>query len=68
MRKRQLTCKHPDRDNVKMMCGYPLPCPHHTATINLGENPPTITIPIEADEALLHRDTLADIAEELRDK
>ena len=41
-----LTCRHPDRDNQKMRCGYPLPCPHHTVTVDLGADPPTVTIPI----------------------
>lgn len=24
------TCKKPDRDVPALVCGYPLPCPHHT--------------------------------------
>jgi hypothetical protein len=28
------TCKHPDRDVPKLVCGYPLPCPHHTVVID----------------------------------
>jgi len=24
------TCKQPDRDVPALVCGYPLPCPHHT--------------------------------------
>ena len=31
--KSQLLCKRPDRDIAKMVCGYPLPCPHHTYTL-----------------------------------
>ncbi len=23
-------CNHPDRDNPRIECGYPLPCPYHT--------------------------------------
>lgn len=41
------TCRHPDRDEPRMMCGYPLPCPHHTAVINLAEQ--TVTIPLASD-------------------
>lgn len=26
-------CKQPDRDAPKMECGYPLPCPWHTAVV-----------------------------------
>jgi hypothetical protein len=44
-----LTCKHPDRDNTKLRCGYPLPCPHHTITVDLGADPPTVTIPLTSD-------------------
>lgn len=44
-----LTCRHPDRDNAKLLCGYPLPCPHHTVTVDLGGDPPTVTIPITSD-------------------
>lgn len=31
------TCKQPDRDTPKLVCGYPLPCPHHTAVLDLAE-------------------------------
>ena len=58
-----LTCKHPDRDCAKMMCGYPLPCPWHTATIDTTKNPPTITIPVTAEAAWNGRDKLAQIGE-----
>jgi hypothetical protein len=27
-------CKHPDCDVPKLVCGYPLPCPHHTVIID----------------------------------
>lgn len=23
-------CRQPDRDEPALVCGYPLPCPHHT--------------------------------------
>ena len=26
-------CRRPDRDVPGLACGYPLPCPHHTAII-----------------------------------
>ena len=29
------TCTQPDRDEPRITCGYPLPCPHHTAVIDL---------------------------------
>ena len=43
------TCRHPDRDEPKMLCGYPLPCPWHTAVVDLGADPPTVTIPLTSD-------------------
>lgn len=30
----QLTCQRPDRDAPKLVCGYPLPCPHHTEVLD----------------------------------
>jgi len=57
-----LTCKYPDRHNPKLMCGHPLPCPHHTAILHLDKEPPTIEIPATATEALEKRAILAEIA------
>ncbi len=31
----RLTCAQPDRHVPKLVCGYPLPCPHHTLTLGL---------------------------------
>ena len=28
-----LFCKRPDHDAPKLVCGHPLPCPHHTIVI-----------------------------------
>lgn len=28
-------CKHPDRHVPKLVCGYPMPCPHHTAVLDV---------------------------------
>jgi hypothetical protein len=41
------TCRHPDRDVPKLMCGYPLPCPHHTVVLDLEAQ--TVTIPLASD-------------------
>lgn len=41
------TCRHPDRDEPKLMCGYPLPCPWHTVVID--ESKRTVTMPFESD-------------------
>lgn len=43
------TCRHPDRDVPKLMCGYPLPCRWHTAIVDLGAEPATVTIPVTSD-------------------
>jgi len=41
------TCRHPDRDEPRMMCGYPLPCPHHTVVIDVAAG--TATFPLGSD-------------------
>ena len=56
-----LTCKHPDRECSKLMCGRPLPCPWHTAVIHADKTPPTVEIPATATEALESRAKLAGI-------
>ena len=60
-----LTCRHPDRDCPKLMCGHPLPCPHHTVTLDTTTEPPELRIPITAHSALVHRAELAEILETL---
>lgn len=37
-------CNKPDRDVPRMKCGYPLPCPWHTATIDARAR--TISFPV----------------------
>lgn len=38
MRKKDnLTCKRPDRHVPGIVCGYPIPCPHHTIVLNENE-------------------------------
>ena len=66
--KKVLTCRHPDRECPKIICGYPLPCPWHTAQIDLTVEPPTINIPITADAAWNTRDRLAEIATALNSR
>ena len=41
-----MNCQQPDRDNPKLKCGYPLPCPWHTAVLDLKSDPPRVVIPI----------------------
>lgn len=68
MEKKVLTCKHPDRDCPKLMCGHPLPCPWHTAILDLDRTPPAIIIPVTADSALAQKRKLAEITEKLATK
>ena len=46
------TCQKPDRDFPTLICGYPIPCPYHTVTIDLSPDPPTITIPATLPKAI----------------
>ncbi len=62
------TCRHPDRDVPKLLCGHPLPCPWHTAVIDASASPPTVTIPITSDAAMTNRDRLAQVAAALEKK
>lgn len=43
------TCRSPDRDCPKLLCGYPLPCPWHTAIIDTTVEPATVTIPVTSE-------------------
>jgi len=45
-------CRQPDRDVPEVVCGYPLPCPYHTVTIDTTTEPPSIHIPITNPRAL----------------
>lgn len=44
----RLYCKRPDHDISSLVCGWPLPCPWHTVTIDTRSEPPTVTIPATA--------------------
>jgi len=57
-----LTCKSPDRDVPSMKCGYPLPCPYHTAIIDVSSDPAELRIPMTAKAALRGKHHLEDIA------
>lgn len=60
-------CEQPDREIPELVCGYPLPCPWHTAIIHTDKNPPTVEIPATAKTALrpTSRDRLKEIARTL---
>ncbi len=57
-----LYCKQPDRDCPRTVCGYPLPCPWHTYTIELS-TAPTVTVPVTAKKRYVKK--LSKIAEAL---
>jgi len=59
------TCKQPDRDAPGMTCGYPLPCPWHTAVIDLTTVPATVNIPVTAEAALANQERLKKIGRTL---
>ncbi len=56
--KKRLFCKRPDRDVPGIICGFPLPCPYHTATIDMTTEPPTVKVPIIPDAPGLKPKTL----------
>lgn len=60
--KNDLTCRAPDRDVPGLTCGYPLPCPHHTAIVDISHDVAELRIPITARAALRGRHHLEDIA------
>jgi len=62
----RVTCRHPDRDCAKLLCGAPLPCQWHTAIIDTTAKPATITIPVTAEAAWTARTRLAEIGEALQ--
>jgi hypothetical protein len=62
---KRLVCNQPDHDVPKLRCGAPLPCPYHTATITL-DNPPTVAVPVTANQAQRHIRKLAHIAKALK--
>lgn len=62
-KRKTLTCKAVDDEHTGgLVCGYPLPCPHHTAIIDVSEDPAQVIIPITAKDALRGRHHLEDIA------
>ncbi len=62
---KQLYCKQPDHDGFGCVCGYPLPCPWHTATIHLDSPVPSVEIPVTAVSARAHAGKLHEIAKAL---
>lgn len=57
-----LICNAPDRHVPGLKCSYPLPCPWHTAIIDVSDDPAEVRIPITAKAALRGKHHLEDIA------
>ena len=53
-----LTCRRPDRDFPGTICGYPLPCPHHTIILNLDKE--TVEIPVGRGTLVLPTEAIED--------
>jgi hypothetical protein len=66
-RKEPLYCQQPDRHNPALVCGYPLPCSHHTAVVDVSGEKPRVEIPEHADAAAKHADRLSDVARALHE-
>ena len=61
MHKKTLTCQQADHDVPGLVCGFPLPCPYHTAIIDTEPDPPTVEVPVTATAAKRHIRKLSDI-------
>jgi len=60
MKKSLGSCEHPDRDVPGIQCGYPRPCPWHSAVIDLEKG--TTTIPFTATRAMAQRRRIIEVA------
>ena len=61
------TCRQPDHDEPRIVCGYPLPCPWHTVTIHADRLPPTVEIPVTSDAMMSPaRERLGELARAIR--
>lgn len=49
-----MMCTKPDRDEPRMVCGYPVPCPHHTVILSTAseKHDPNPTIMVSATKPL----------------
>lgn len=44
-------CRQPDRHVPGLICGFSLPCPWHTITIDTTSDPPELRVPITSEPA-----------------
>ena len=65
-----MNCQRPDHDVPGIVCGHPLPCPYHTATIDTTERVPTVTIPVAKIPAVSGKtlDVLKDISKAIHEE
>jgi hypothetical protein len=63
-------CTRPDRDEPRVVCGYPFPCPHHTVVVDVESQ--TVSVPIgDGSSMVLPADQagrVGEIAKALRDE
>lgn len=45
------SCKQPDHDVPSLICGAPLPCPYHTAVIDMSVDPPELRVKLHGKPA-----------------
>ena len=43
MESKTMNCTKPDKDVSSLICGYPLPCPHHTYVVDMATE--RVTVP-----------------------
>lgn len=58
------TCNKPDRHLPRLVCGFPLPCPYHTITLDTTGTEPTIEHKGVIDEKTQRR--LLDIGDAIK--
>lgn len=58
-------CTKPDRGCPGLLCGYPLPCPHHTSVIDTTSDPPSVRLASQHKGDLALRDRLYEIGNKL---
>lgn len=58
----RLSCNQQDIDCPRLLCGHSLPCPRHTYRIDLGAEPPTVTVPVTAKKRYIkHVSRIAEV-------
>ena len=61
------TCQQPDKHCAALLCGHPLPCPHHTCTIDIDAGAVTVPYAAGRDDPNGVALKLVEVAEALAD-